>query len=92
MQTLQATKVPIDVDALAEAARKEPVTVMSGETEAFVVVDPAEFRRLQAADHERRKEAGRKLLETMNHIHRDIAARASPEEIEEILRELEHGD
>ncbi|HRD78554.1 MAG TPA: hypothetical protein PK264_21885 [Hyphomicrobiaceae bacterium] len=93
MVKLQATKVPIDVEALAEAARHAPVTVMNGDKEAFVVVEPAEFKRLvEAGERARRKDAAARLLATMDRIHRDVETRASPEEIAELLRELEHGD
>ena len=89
MVTLQATKVPIDVDALAEAARREPVTVMSGDREAFVVVEPEEFKRLKAAlDRERRQRDWERLERTLGDIHRRVAAELSPEEIARLEREI----
>lgn len=89
MVRLQATQVPIDVDALAEAARREPVTVMSGDREAFVVVEPEEFKRLKAAlDRERRQAAGRRLLATIDTIGRRVAEQLTPEEIARLEREI----
>lgn len=89
MTTLQATKVPIDVEALAEAAKREPVTVLDGDKEAFVVVEPAQYRRLlEDAEKARRIEAGRRAVTIMNEIGKRVAEQATPEEIAELEREI----
>lgn len=88
MVTLQATKIPIDVEALAEAAKREPVTVMNGDREAFVVLAPDAFRRMVEDDRGRRKEAWDRLESTLGGIHRRVAAELTPEEIARLEREI----
>ena len=92
MVRLQATKVPIDVDALAEAARREPVTVMSGDEEAFVVVAPAEFRRIVEAAGLKRAQDWDRLERTLGEIHRRVALEMSPDEIARLEREIVDDD
>ena len=88
MATLQATKVPIDVEMLAEAAKREPITIMNGNEEAFVVVAPDDFRRMAAAEHARRKEVAERLRTVLETIHRRVAAELTPEEIARLEREI----
>ncbi len=94
MGTVQATVRPtIDVDAVAEAAKSGPVTVRSGDREAFVALDVEAFRRLsEEAERARRIVAGREAVAIARRIRADAAGRATPDEIAKIERELADED
>jgi hypothetical protein len=50
MVIVAATPKPvIDVEAVAEAVRRGPVTVQAGGKNVFIAVDPDDYRRLSAA-------------------------------------------
>jgi hypothetical protein len=86
MVTLQATRVPIDVDALAKAAKREPVTIMAGDKPVVVVVDPAEFERLSGLAHSAAGSEADPLIRAARATQRTAAAAGlSEQELERLL-------
>ena len=85
MRTLSADAEKIGLRELIDAAREEPVTVLTNGEPAMVVLSPAEFDRLE--EHDRiRREAKARLRQTISAIHRDAAERGLTEaELERLM-------
>jgi PHD/YefM family antitoxin component YafN of YafNO toxin-antitoxin module len=85
MKTISADLDRIDLRALIDAVRREPVTVLADGERAVVALSPAEFDRLDEQDRVRR-EAKARLRETIASIQRDAAGRGLTDaELERLL-------
>jgi prevent-host-death family protein len=76
---------PVDLATLAEAARREPVTVLSNGEPAFVALSPSEYARLsrRAAEYE---ESADRLLSAVRAMQQTAAARGLTDaELERLL-------
>jgi PHD/YefM family antitoxin component YafN of YafNO toxin-antitoxin module len=87
--TAEKTKTiaaPIDLATLAEAARREPVTVIADGKPAFVAVDLEAYERMAKAERQLRERAWDRLEATMDKMAQTAAAAGLTEdELERLL-------
>lgn len=89
MVIVAATPKPvIDVEAVAEATKRGPVTIQAHGRDAFIAVDPADYRRLAIAEARRRQAATDDLLQVMGRIQQNIAESLTPDEIARLEQEI----
>lgn len=82
MQTETANR---GMDDLIDAAQSEPVTLLQGGLPAAVIVSLKDFRRFEEQERLRR-EAGKRLMETITKIHNQPANQAlTNEEMDRLL-------